>query len=66
MEHLDEQEMLIQFSEMTAFDFNSEEFQKVRKDYIECKNSSARQTVSEAVYGRRVTWDFSCITRKYR
>ena len=38
MEHLDEQEMLIQFSEMTAFDFNSEEFQKVRKDYIECKN----------------------------
>ena len=38
MEHLDEQEMLIQYSEMTAFDFNSEEFRQIRKDYIECKN----------------------------
>ena len=38
MEHLDEHEMLIEYSEMTAFDFNSEEFQKVRKDYVECKN----------------------------
>jgi len=38
MEHLDEQEMLIQYSEMTAFDFDSEEFQKVRKDYMDCKN----------------------------
>ena len=38
MEHLDEQEMLIQYSEMSAFDFNSEEFQRVRKDYVECKN----------------------------
>lgn len=38
MEHLDEQELLIQYSEMTAFDFDSEEFQKIRKDYIQCKN----------------------------
>ena len=38
MEHLDEHEMLVEYSEMTAFNFNSEEFQKVRKDYIECKN----------------------------
>ena len=38
MEHLDEHEMLIQYSEMSAFDFNSEEFQRVRKDYIDCKN----------------------------
>ncbi len=38
MEHLDEHEMLIQYSEMAAFDFNSEEFQKVRKDYLECKD----------------------------
>ncbi len=38
MEHLDEQEMLIQYSEMSAFDFNSEEFQRVREDYSECKN----------------------------
>lgn len=35
---LDEHEMLIQYSEMTAFDFNSEEFQKIRDDYMECKN----------------------------
>jgi hypothetical protein len=38
MERLDEQEMLIQYSEMTAFDFNSEEFRKVKKDYLECKS----------------------------
>lgn len=38
MEHLDEQEMLIQYSEMAAFDFNSEEFQKVRNDYVECRD----------------------------
>ena len=38
MEHLDEHEMLIQYSEMTAFNFNSEEFRKVKKDYIDCKN----------------------------
>ena len=38
MEHLDEHEMLIQYSEMTAFDFDSEEFQRVRKDFVECRN----------------------------
>jgi len=38
MEHLDEQEMLIQYSEMAAFDFNSEEFQRVRNDYVECRD----------------------------
>ncbi len=38
----DEHEMLIQYSEMTAFDFNSEEFQKIREDYIECKNFAQR------------------------
>ena len=38
MEHLDEHEMLVEYSEMTAFDFNSKEFQKVKKDYLECKN----------------------------
>ena len=38
MEHLDEHEMLIQYSEMTAFDFDSKEFKKIREDYIECRN----------------------------
>lgn len=34
----DEHEALIEYSEMTTFDFNSKEFQEVRRDYIECKN----------------------------
>ena len=38
MEHLDEHEMLIEYSEMTSFDFNSKEFQEVKKDVLECKN----------------------------
>ena len=38
MEQLDEHEMLIEYSEMAAFNINSKEFQKVRKDYLECKN----------------------------
>ena len=39
MEHLDEHEMLIEYSEMTSFDFNSKEFEEVRKDVLECKNA---------------------------
>jgi len=46
MEHLDEHEMLIEYSEMAAFDFNSEEFQKVRKDYIECRDFISKLTWS--------------------
>ena len=38
MERLDEHEMMIEYSEMTSFDFDSKEFQEVRKDYMECKN----------------------------
>ena len=37
MEH-DEHEMLIEYSEMTAFNFNSKEFQEVAQDYLECRN----------------------------
>ena len=33
----DEQEMMIEYSEMTAFNFNSKEYQEVKKDFIECK-----------------------------
>ena len=33
----DEYEMLIEYSEMTAFNFNSKEYQEVKKDYLECK-----------------------------
>ena len=35
---MDEHEALIECSEMTSVDFNSEEFQKVRKDFIECRD----------------------------
>ena len=38
MEH-DEHEMLIEYSEMTAFNFNSEEYKKVKSDYVECKQA---------------------------
>jgi len=33
----DEHEMLIEYSEMTAFNFNSKEYQEVKKDIDECK-----------------------------
>ena len=36
----DEHEMLIEYSEMTAFNFNSKEYQEVRKDYLECKKAA--------------------------
>ena len=55
MEHLEEQEMLIQYSEMAAFDFNSEEFQKVRKDYVECKD-----------FITRVSWIFSKFVTQFK
>ena len=38
MGHPDEHEMLIEYSEMTSFDFNSKEFQEVQRDVIKCKN----------------------------
>ena len=38
---MDEHEALIEYSEMTSFDFNSREFQEVRRDYLERKNAAA-------------------------
>ena len=35
----DEHEMLIEYSEMTTFNFNSKEYQEVRKDFIECEKA---------------------------
>ena len=35
---MDEHEALIEYSEMTSFDFNSKEFLEVRRDYIECRD----------------------------
>ena len=55
MELLDEHEMLIQYSEMAAFDFNSEEFRKIREDYIECKN-----------FIQKIVFQFNKISEKFR
>lgn len=33
----DENEMLIEYSEMTAFNFKSKEYQEAIKDFTECK-----------------------------
>ena len=35
---MDEHEALIEYSEMTTFDFNSKEYQEVKRDYLECKD----------------------------
>ena len=35
----DEYEMQVEYSEMTAFNFNSKEYQEVKKDFIECKEA---------------------------
>ena len=40
MGHYDEHEMMIEYSEMTAFNFNSKEFQEVKKDFEECKKAA--------------------------
>ena len=35
---MDEHEVLIEYSEMTTFNFNSKEFQEVQRDLEQCKN----------------------------
>lgn len=39
MKH-DEHEMLVEYSEMTAFNFNSKEYQEAKKDFAECKQAA--------------------------
>lgn len=36
----DEQEMLVEYSEMTAFNFKSKEYQEIKKDFKECKEKA--------------------------
>ena len=36
MEH-EEQEMMVEYSEMTSFNFESKEYQELKKDFKECK-----------------------------
>ncbi len=39
MEH-DEYEMQVEYSEMTAFNFNSKEYQEVKNDVLKCKDAA--------------------------
>ena len=34
----DEHEIMVEYAEMTAFNFNSKEYQEVKKDFVECKD----------------------------
>ena len=34
----DEHEIMVEYAEMTAFNFNSKEYQEVKKDFIDCKD----------------------------
>ena len=54
MEH-DEHEMMVEYSEMTAFNFNSKEFQEVARDFVECRNMVSN-----------FNWKVKNFTRKFR
>ena len=30
--------LMVEYAEMTAFNFNSKEYQEVKKDFVECKD----------------------------
>ena len=36
----DEHEMMVEYAEMTSFNFNSKEYQEAREDYVECKQAA--------------------------
>ena len=36
----EEQELMVEYSEMTAFNFKSKEYQEIKKDYKECKEKA--------------------------
>ena len=36
----DEHEIMVEYAEMTSFNFNSKEYQEVRQDFIECKEKA--------------------------
>ena len=36
----DEHEIMVEYSEMTSFNFNSKEYQEVKKDFIDCKETA--------------------------
>ena len=36
----DENEMMVEYAEMTAFNFSSKDYKEVRQDFIECKEAA--------------------------
>ena len=36
----DEHEIMVEYAEMTAFNFNSKEYQEVKKDFIDCREAA--------------------------
>lgn len=36
----DEHEIMVEYAEMTAFNFNSKEYQEAKQDFIECKETA--------------------------
>ena len=36
----DEHEIMVEYAEMTSFNFNSKEFLEVKKDFMECKEAA--------------------------
>ena len=37
----DENELMVEYSEMTSFNFNSKEYQEVKRDFIECRETAS-------------------------
>ena len=35
----DEHETMVEYAEMTSFNFNSKEYQEARQDFVECKKT---------------------------
>ena len=56
----DEHEMLIEYSEMTTFDFNSKEYQEVKQDYIECRDfvSNLTWTISNFINNLKIARNY--------
>ena len=51
----EEQEMMVEYSEMTAFNFNSREFREVQKDVLKCKD-----------FFSNLAWNFQNFISRFR
>lgn len=57
---MDEHEALIEYSEMTTFDFNSKEFQGIKNDYLACKDMVSRAAYAVSNFFDRFRAEKSC------